>query len=215
MKEKTMNRITARALRDLAALWTAAALAASAWAGGIHEDGYILDAPDWRSEVARVPSPDWPVDGWYRVAPGRKAVDVRAMKPSEADGTDPDGALYVRVPGVRMTEGACAKVRFASNVLRPQVGHEYQLALGDMRFSFVVHSDRDGTRYDIAYGGAMHSYMLGLPAAATRVHAIADLDGDRRPDFLVEVGDETYLLLSTQAQPGGNLPSAQLWAVGS
>jgi hypothetical protein len=213
MKEKTMNAITARALRNLAAVWTAAALAASAWASGIHEDGYILDAADWRSEVARVPSPDWPVDGWYRVAPGRKSVDVRAMKPAEADGKDPEGALYVRVPGVRMPEGPRAKVRFASDVLRPKVGHEYQLALGETRFSFVVHSDADGTSYEITYGGAVHSYMLGLPAAATRVHAIADLDGDKLPDFLIEVGDETYLLLSTQAQPGGNLPSAQLWAM--
>jgi hypothetical protein len=57
--------------------------------------------------------------------------------------------------------------------------------------------------------------MLGLPAAATLVKAVADLDGDGLPDFLVEVGDETYLLLSSQAQPGGNGPSAQLWAMGN
>jgi hypothetical protein len=213
MKEKTMNATTARALRQLAAVWTAAALAASAWASGIHEEGFILDAPDWRSEVARVPSPDWPVDGWYRVSPGRKSVDVRAIKPSDAEAGDPEGSLYVRVPGVRMPEGPRAKVRFASDVLRPKVGRVYQLALGGTRFSFVVQSGADGTRYDIAYGGAVHSYMLGLPAAATRVHAIADLDGDKLPDFLIEVGDETYLLLSTQARPGGNLPSAQLWSV--
>jgi hypothetical protein len=57
--------------------------------------------------------------------------------------------------------------------------------------------------------------MLGLPAAATKVRAVADLDGDGLPDFLVDVGDETYLLLSTHAQPGGNPPSAQLWAMGN
>ena len=34
------------------------------------------------------------------------------------------------------------------------------------------------------------------------------------PDFLVEVGDEVYLLLSTRAVPGTNMPSAQLVAMG-
>ncbi len=34
------------------------------------------------------------------------------------------------------------------------------------------------------------------------------------PDFLVEVGDELYLLLSTRATPGTNMPSAQLMAMG-
>ena len=33
------------------------------------------------------------------------------------------------------------------------------------------------------------------------------------PDFLVEVGDELYLLLSTRATPGTNLPSARLVAM--
>ena len=34
------------------------------------------------------------------------------------------------------------------------------------------------------------------------------------PDFLVEVGDELVLLLSTRAVPGTNMPSAKLWAIG-
>ncbi len=209
-----MNTTTSlRALRDIAALGAAAVLAASAWAAGLHEEGYLLEAPTWRNEVARVPSEDWPVDGWYRIAPAGRKVEVRAAKPSEAEGRDPDGALYVRVPGARLIEGQRARVRFASDVLRPKVGTEYQLLLGKTRFAFMVASDRDGTRYDITYGGQEHSYMLGLPGAASVIHAIADFDGDGLPDFMLEVGDDTYLLLSTQAQPGGNLPSAQLWAI--
>ena len=210
-----MKTIHRKALHQITALWAAGALSAAAWASGITEEGYILDAGDWRSEVASVPSPDWPVDGWYRVSSGRKAVDVRAVVPSRAEAGDPEGAVYVRVPGTRLAEGQRPKVRFAAGELRPQVGTQYRFALGETPFSFTVQSDRDGTRYEIGYAGSVHTYMLGLPAAATKVKAIADLDGDSLPDFLVEVGDETYLLLSTQAKPGGNLPSAQLWAMGS
>jgi hypothetical protein len=210
-----MKTIHRKALHQITALWAAGAFAACAWASGITEEGYILDANDWRSEVANVPSPDWPVDGWYRVSPGRRIVDVRAMMPSQAEPGDPEGAVYVRVPGTRLAEGVRPKVRFAAGELRPKVGTEYTFALDKTPFSFIVQSDRDGTRYEISYAGAVHSYMLGLPAAATTVRAVADLDGDGLPDFLVEVGDETYLLLSTQAQPGGNGPSAQLWAMGN
>ena len=203
-----------RPLASFGAFCTAATLAASAWAAGLHEEGFILEAPAWRHEVASVPSPDWPVDGWYRLTPSGKSIEVRAVKPSEAEGGDPDGAVYVRVPGAPLKEGLRARYRFSSQALRPQVGHEYQLLLAKTRFSFTVESDGVGTHYNITYGGQTHSYLLGLPAAATTIQAIADLDGDTMPDFLVEVGDDTFLLLSTQARPGSNLPSAQLWALG-
>jgi hypothetical protein len=209
-----MKTIHRKALHQITALWAAGAFAACAWASGITEEGYILAASDWRSEVASVPSPDWPVDGWYRVSPGRKSVDVRAMAPSRAEEGDPEGAMYVRVPGTRLAEGLRPRVRFAAGEFQPQVGVDYRFMLDKTPFAFSVQSDRDGTRYEISYAGSVHSYMLGLPAAATKVKAVADLDGDGLPDFLVEVGDETYLLLSTQAKPGGNLPSAQLWAMG-
>jgi hypothetical protein len=209
-----MKTIHRKALSQITALWAAGALGAAAWASGITEEGYMLDANDWRSEVASVPSPDWPVDGWYRLSPGRKTVDVRAMVPSQAEAADPEGAVYVRVPGARLAEGVRPKVRFAAGELKPKVGVDYTFELEQQPFSFVVQSDRDGTRYEISYAGAVHSYMLGLPAAATKVRAIADFDGDGLPDFLVDVGDESYLLLSTQARPGGNAPSAQLWAMG-
>jgi hypothetical protein len=214
-RRKTMKTIHRKALHQITALWAAGALTAAAWASGITEEGYILDANDWRSEVANVPSPDWPVDGWYRLSSGRHAVDVRAVVPSRAEAGDPEGAMYVRVPGTRLAEGMRPKVRFAAGEFTPRVANEYTFMLDGTPFSFSVQSGRDGTRYEISYAGSVHTYMLGLPAAATKVKAVADFDGDSLPDFLVEVGDETYLLLSTQAQPGGNVPSAQLWAMGN
>jgi hypothetical protein len=205
---------TARALRQLGLLWAGAALAASAWAAGIHEEGYMLEASAWRNEVAGVPSPDWPVDGWYRLTPSGKSIEVQAVTPSETDRIESDEATYVRVPGARLKEGRRPVYRFSNVILRPKTGHQYELMLGKTRFSFVVESNEQGTQYAITYGGETHTYTLGLPAAATRVHTVADLDGDAMPDFLVEVGDERFLLLSTQAKPGQNPPSAQLWAMG-
>ena len=48
--------------------------------------------------------------------------------------------------------------------------------------------------------------------------AIADIDGDGKPDFLISVGGNNsgheYLLLSSLARPGRNPPSAALHSVG-
>ena len=49
-----------------------------------------------------------------------------------------------------------------------------------------------------------------FPDAHTGVRAVADLDGDQQPDFLVEVDDATFLLLSTHARPGPNVPTAEM-----
>jgi hypothetical protein len=217
MKERAMTTPTTRyasALIQLALLWAGAVLAASAWAAGIHEEGYILEADAWRSEVAGAPSADWPVDGWYRLSLADRKIEVRRARPGDPDAADPRDSFYVRVPGARLAEGLRPKYRFSDLILQPVAGKQYELMLGKTRFSFVVESDARGTRYRIGYGGETYDYPLGLPAAATLVHAVADLDADGMPDFLVEVGDELYLLLSTRAVPGTNMPSAQLWAVG-
>src|SRR5687767_15139956 len=105
---------TARALRQLVLLWAGAVIAAGAWAAGIHEEGYLLQAEAWRSEVAGVPSPDWPVDAWYRLEPKGKSIEVRAAKPSEPDDVESGGALYVRVPGARLKEGRRQMYRFSN-----------------------------------------------------------------------------------------------------
>lgn len=204
----------ARALAQLVGLWAGALIAASAWAAGLHEDGVLLEAEAWRSEVAGAPSADWPVDGWYRLSLAERKVEVRKAQPSNPEDADPANSFYVRVPGTRLKEGLRPKYRYSGLILQPEIGKQYELMLGKTQFSFTVQSDEDGTRYDIGYGDETYHYPLGLPAAATLVHAVADLDGDAMPDFLVEVGGELYLLLSTRATPGTNLPSAQLVAMG-
>ena len=210
----TLQNRCIRALVQLALLWAGALLAASAWAAGLHEEGYLLDAEDWRSEVAGAPSADWPVDGWYRLSLADRTVEVRRARPSEPDDADPDSSFYVRVPGTRLKEGSRPKYRFSHLITQPATGKQYELMLGRTPFSLLVESDEDGTHYRIGYGGETYHYPLGLPAAATSIHAVADLDADAMPDFFVEVGDELYLLLSTRAVPGTNMPSARLVAMG-
>jgi hypothetical protein len=210
----TKTSTTARALRQLGLLWAGAAIAATAWAAGLPEEGFMLEAPVWRQEVAHAAQPDWPVDGWYRLSIQDKKVEVRKARPSEPQiAADPEGSFYVRVPGSPLKEGLRTKYRFSNVIMHPVPGKQYELMLGKTRFAFEVQSDGSGTQYRIAYGGETYLYPLGLPAAETQVHAVADLDGDAMPDFLLEVGDERYLLLSTRAKPGTNMPSAQMWAM--
>ena len=204
----------ARALAQLALLWAGALLAASAWAAGVREEGLLLEGHVWRSEVAGAPSADWPVDGWYRLSLADRTVEVRKAQPSNPDDADPDNSFYLRVPGTRLKEGMRPKYRFSDLIRKPAIGKQYELMLGKTHFSFTVESDERGTQYSISYGGDTYHYPLGLPAAATLIHAVADLDADAMPDFLVEVGDELYLLLSTRAMPGTNMPSARLMATG-
>jgi hypothetical protein len=196
-----------RALAQLALLWAFALAAASAWAAGLPDD-MPADAGCPGAMLAGGSA------GWYRLTPGEHSIDVHAMARSAAADSEPDGALYVRIPGAQLKEGPHRQYRHLQKVAQPKTGKDYQLTFGKTPFSFTVASDAAGTQLTVGYGGQMHDYLLGLPAAATRVDAIADLDGDGMPDFIVEVGDDSYLLLSTQAHPGANRPSAQLVGCG-
>lgn len=188
-----------------------AALAASAWATGLREDGLRLDPRLWREEVV-ASNDDTAEEGWYELTVSAGAVQVRAARPRCADDAVPPDALYVQLPGVALREGLRVNHLFDLAELAPRPGHEYRRALGKTVFSFVVTSAAAGMQVETRYAGMSHRYLLGAPDAAVRVHAASDLDGDRLPDFVVQVGGEVFLLLSTHALAGLNLPSAQLWA---
>ncbi|QJW85238.1 hypothetical protein HK414_23010 [Ramlibacter terrae] len=92
----------------------------------------------------------------------------------------------------------------------PQVGVDYALALGDTRISLRVENVVKGMEYAIAYGGHTYTYVLGpFDATHTAVREVADFDGDALPDFVVDVDEATYLLLSTHAAPGANRPAVE------
>jgi hypothetical protein len=209
MKTAPRTHSNLRALAQLALLWACAAAAASAWSAGLQDEVEgELSCPE--AMLASAPA----AQGWYRLTPGERSVDVHAMSRGSAAGNEPGTAMYVRMPGVRLKEGARHQYRYLGKVAQPKPGKDYQLTFGKTPFSFAVASDASGTQLTTGYGGEMHAYLLGLPAAETRIDGIADLDGDGLPDFIVEVGDDIYLLLSTQAHAGANRPSAQLWTCG-
>jgi hypothetical protein len=212
-----MNRThpALRPLCQLGLLAAASAGAATIWAAGLQPEAYLLDAALWQEEVSQAAPNRWPADGWVRLLNTDHAVEVRAARPGEPVEAGAEGAMYLRVPGTPLPSGLRSKYRYSTAIAQPKLGKQYELSFGATRFNLSVESGTKGMRYDIGYGGETYSYQLGpYDATETRIQAVVDLDGDRRPDFLVDVADQTYLLLSTQARPGFNLPTAELWAKG-
>ena len=95
----------------------------------------------------------------------------------------------------------------------PELGVDHALALGDTRIGLRVENVVKGMKYAIAYGGHTYTYVLGpFDATHTAVREVADFDGDALPDFVVDVDETSYLLLSTHAAPGANRPAVELVA---
>lgn len=197
---------TARALGRLALVAAAGVAAATVWAQNRPEQGLLLDAQSWNDEVLTAAADPWPQDGWYRLVADAKGVAVRAVRPGETAGTPAD-ALFFRLPGTALQQGVHASFA-AQEIMRPVA--EVPAA----RFSLRVEEVDAGVQYAIGYGGRRYDYIVGPRGASTSVRAVADLDGDGRPDFVIDADDSTFLLLSTQAQPGLNLPTAELPAHG-
>jgi hypothetical protein len=203
-----------RALSRFALVVAATAAAATLWAQTRPAEGYMLDATAWQEEVGAAGPVPWPADGWWRLAPRDQAIEVRSVKPGDG-GIVPADALYLRLPGAALKQGTRRAYPHIQVLREPQLGTDYELALGAAKFSLRVENVVKGMQYTIGYGGQAYSYVLGpFDAERTGVRAVADLDGDTQPDFLVDVDQATYLLLSTQARPGWNLPTAELWASG-
>jgi hypothetical protein len=127
----------------------------------------------------------------------------------------PRGALFFRLPGTTLKTGLRGSYRHLEVLPQPKIGREHHMTLASVRFSLQVEEVAAGVQYAVGYGGRTYTYLLGPRGSETSVRAVADLDGDAKPDFLVDVNDEmTYLLLSTRARPGQNLPTAELPAHG-
>ena len=83
---------------------TASLAAASLWATGLPEEGYLLDAEMWQEEVAGADHTHWPTDGWYRLAPQGRGVEVAAAQKAQPV-APAAGALYFRLPGTQLKQG--------------------------------------------------------------------------------------------------------------
>lgn len=203
-----------RALARFALVSAAALAAASLWAQHRPQQGLLLDAQTWQDEVVAAGTGPWPAEGWYRLLPQQRGVEVRPVKPTDRH-IVPAEALFFRLPGTALTPGLRGSYRHLEVLQQPRLGRDHELALGLARFSVRVEEVPAGVQYAIGYGGQTYTYVMGPAGAQTSVRAVADLDGDLHPDFLVDVDAETtLLLLSTQARPGPNLPTAELPAHG-
>lgn len=201
-----MNPSTRRALTRFTLVAAASVAAASLWAQTRPEQGLLLDAQTWQEEVASASTGPWPESGWYRLQAVDQALEVRSVKPGDRD-TIPADAVFFRLPGTVLKTGLRSTYAHLE-VLPPQ-------NLG-RRYSLRVEEVAAGVQYEVGYGGHSYRYIVGPAGCSTSVRGVADIDGDGRPDFLVDVaGRSTYLLLSTQAQPGLNLPTAEMPADGA
>ncbi len=137
--------------------------------------------------------------------------------------------LFLRFPGLKLRTGSVPVHLFRNGTSRlsPKLDFRYELTLSGQPFALTVQNGLvgrngarygSGARYTIEYDGNRYEYTLGEFGWDSRIGAIADLDGDGKPDFLIGVsGNNTsfeYLLLSSLAKPGTNPPSASLQATG-
>lgn len=153
-----------------------------------------------------------PADGWYRVTNKDRALQVQAVAaPVSVPGEEEAEAIdtrYIRVPGARIAEGRLPTVAFADGVFTPRTDRAYQLALGDKHFTLTVGS---GGVFTVHMGEDSYSFHVdGDMDGDSTILAAADIDSDGKPDFLVQVGGQEVLLLSSRTQPGLNPPAAVL-----
>jgi hypothetical protein len=193
----------------------------SAQQGGV--DTGLMLRPGLEMEVAVDPA-SLPADGWYRVTQKDGALQVLAVgTPAPASGeaeAEEIDTRYIRVPGARIAEGRLPTVAFSRGVLTPRIDHAYSLTLDGTPFTLTVQDglrNKDGVAYGhgavytVRAGDDSYSFHLeGGSAWDSVVLAVADLDSDGQPDFIVSIGNEEVLLLSSRTRPGLNPPAAVL-----
>ena len=140
----------------------------------------------------------------------------------------PGNDLYLRVEGTALADRTAPAYVFRNGTtsIRPELDRRYELLLGDKPFAFTVHNGArtangtayGGAHYVIEVDGETREYLLGEFGWDSTIEAIADIDGDGKPDFIVRVAgnnsDYDAVLLSSRAKPGRNPATASLVAIG-
>ena len=124
--------------------------------------------------------------------------------------------FYLNLPQRALHEGPLIEVPLRRRALTPVNGRTYSLSLGDD----ALHADRrqrpQGARgralRDRARRPSKYEYLLDGFGWDSEIQYAGDIDGDGLPDFVVYVNGNNagtwYVLLSSEAKPGMNAPSA-------
>ena len=154
--------------------------------------------------------------------PGRRPEFMRELEHATLDNSATlQSALgqlyYLNLPGAALREGPVTEVPLRRRALVPVNGRAYALSLDAAPFTLTVNNGlkgRAGAHYVIEHGGDRYEYLLDGFGWDSEVQVAGDIDRDGKPDFVVYVNGNNagtwYVLLSSEARPGMNKPSASL-----
>jgi Ca-activated chloride channel homolog len=128
---------------------------------------------------------------------------------------------YLNLPRTALREGPLTEVPLHRRALTPVNGKAYPLMLGHTPFTLTVNNGRKGragAHYVMEVDGAKLEWLLDGFGWDSEIQYAGDIDRDGKPDLVVYVNGNNsgtwYVLLSSEARPGMNRPSAQLSGIG-
>jgi Ca-activated chloride channel family protein len=203
---------------------------------------YLLLPGHYDGDVGSLDAPlkDMPDSGWFVLvkdaagsylhripdAAGERPAFLRELERANTENSvtlqSALGQLYyVNLPRAALRAGPVVEVPLRRRALVPVNAHSYALALGTTQFSLTVNNGykgRGGAHYVIEQGGNKFEYVLDGFGWDSEVQYAGDIDRDGLPDLVVYVNGNSagtyYVLLSSEAKPGMNVPAAKLTASG-
>ena len=157
-------------------------------------------------------------------------VDSGSQQSVDQDpASDTPNQIYLRMGAESLPKASVVPYRFRNGTssLRPKLDFRYELLFAGRPFGFTVQNGLrgkdgapygDGAQYTIEYDNQKYEYSLGEFGWDSSITAIADLDGDGKPDFIISVGGNNSgfeaILLSSTARSGKNVATASLRSTG-